>query len=180
MTTEEIGLYIQAVSAFSAVGALVFTGLQLKGVADSARTGAEASRISSLMAVLQLEEGIRSARRRWAEAAGQAMKIANAVKSANPPSDDEINGAKALLAESAEEYLNTMDRLCACIVRGLVNEDVYRRDFRNWIDETVREFPDDFRAGTRYFHVLRCHNQWKDEKSAKDPTVMALLNSSNP
>lgn len=53
--------------------------------------------------------------------------------------DDEQKRRTTILVfnEARENYLNSMDRLCACILRGQFPEEEYRKDYRNWVNEIM-------------------------------------------
>lgn len=185
MTSEQImaviELIIQGITAIAAIWALIYAGHQVKlaakqlhDVADATRSSAESARMANLMAVIQLEENLQAARHRMVEACEQMVQLSRDQAAGKTLSADEFTYAKNKGDQAVEQYLNVGERLCACLVRGLVSESVYRRDVKNWVDEAVNRFPQFFTAGTRYPNILRCHTQWKEEKSALDPDVMAL------
>ena len=117
-------------------------------------------RISALMAVLTLEESISRARGELSDAAAEAARIAN-DQSMN---DVSLKIAKARYEEKTEQYLNTMDRLCACIVRGLVDEETYRQDYRPGLAEIVKQHAQRFGPDTRHRNILKVHQAWSEDR----------------
>ena len=71
--------------------------------------------------------------------------------------------------ERKEQYLNAADRLCACIVRGEVDENQYRQDYRPWIGEIVKQHADKLGPDTRHRNIMKIHNAWSEDKSAAGP-----------
>ena len=143
------------------VGVLV-AYCRLGEMAKSSRESAKSNKISSLMAVLELEHAVAAARFRVVEA---TIRIGELGKT---PDKKAVEFAELLYNEASEQYLNAADRLCSCIIRGFVDEDVYRRDYRLWIAELVKKYKNDLGPDTRHSNVLKVHQAWSDDKPARE------------
>lgn len=134
-----------------------------KRSAEANEQAAEANKISGLMAVLSLESALSEARfqlstsaARRSAAAGDASLTAEQLRSINEFHEERI-----------EQYLNSADRICACIRRGYVDEEQYRKDYRSWIAEIISHHKARFGPDTRHQNVLHVHNRWSQDQSAR-------------
>ncbi len=140
---------------------------QLREMKNSLRVGVEANKTSNLMAVLALEEGLARSRAELSDAAREAALIADEESEAA----DETTGlklAKLRYDEKKEQYLNAADRLCACIIRGYVDEETYRQDYRPAIAEIVSQHRDRLGPDTRHRNILKVNDAWAQDKSARE------------
>ncbi len=132
---------------------------QLSRMVDGIHEAIAANRTASLMAVLSIEQMIVEARVRF-EDANHAL---------------EKNGADPALIElqetRREQYLNAIDRLCACIRNGHVDEAEYKADFRDTIFELVDTYAALFAANTNHRHIKHVHDAWKAERPALQPAA---------
>jgi hypothetical protein len=124
--------------------------------AGAAKTAAEAATLSAAMAVVALEQAVVAARRALTE-------IINRVNV-----DPATPGGEELLAAELELYLNQLDRLCSYIRRGHIDEKIYREDYRLLLVETVRDYKVSFGPDTRHHNIVKVHDAWRDNKSARD------------
>lgn len=135
--------------------------------AEANELAAQANKNANLVTVLTMENSLWSARLRVAEAATQQMDAARRHKEEDSETSDQLlKNAQLVYDEAKEQYLNVLDRLCACIVRGFVDEEVYRRDYRELIAETIRDHAPAFQVGTRHYNVVTVHEAWRDDRSA--------------
>jgi len=139
---------------------------QLEGIATASKQTARANQISNVMAVIQLESSIAEARYHYTEA------LARFATLGDTPDPKALDFAKAIKAAAEEQYLNTVDRLCTCIIRRQVDEEVYRRDYRKLIcTDLVKDFKEYLGVGTRYPNIVAVQQAWDNDKSAVDPTI---------
>lgn len=134
---------------------------QLGRMAEANRTMAEANKLANAMAVVAIEEALRSAR---AEVA--AASLAVLAKGSDPKHD--LEPERLALEEKTERYLNVFDRLCSYIRRGYIDEATYRQDYRRGIAETVEQHRDKFGPDTRHPNILHVNGAWREDRSARD------------
>lgn len=127
----------------------------LERSAEANQLTAEANNISNLMAVLQLEENINQA----------GYRLLDAVKQYNT---DPISQNGDYVKVCTERFLNAIDRFCQCIRSGIVDEDVYRRDYRQRIADAVEKNKEFFGPTTPFLHIQHIYQSWKADKSAVD------------
>lgn len=137
---------------------------QLRRMVEANRTMAESNKLANAMAVVAIEEAIRSARADVASAATEVLKKKN-----DPDQDLELE--RLSLEEKTERYLNVLDRLCSYIRRGYIDEETYRQDYRRGIAETIEQHWDKFGPDTRHPNVLHVHDAWRDDRSCRDRSL---------
>lgn len=154
MNATTIELIIQGTGVVVAAFGLWYLAAQVKKAADANRT-------ASVMLVLTLEQAVSDNREKLAAVALKALdpKLQSAPES-------ERKAAKLALDERVEEYLNSVDRLCACIIRKHVDEAEYRQDYRNTIIEIVKDYEERFRANSRHRNIIKVHHAWSDDRPA--------------
>lgn len=133
---------------------------QLESMARSVEEAVKANSLATLSAVLTLESAIAENRARLSAAAAEVGRL--------KADDDEQKRKTAALVfnEARENYLNSMDRLCACILRGQFPEEEYRKDYRNWVFEIMSH--DNYkdlihRMDTRYRNIVKLYERWQDQ-----------------
>ena len=67
-----------------------------------------------------------------------------------------------LYNEAKENYLNAIERLASSMLNGQFPELEMKQSYRTYMDNTIREFPDAFKAGTAYRKTLKLHEKWQD------------------
>lgn len=78
--------------------------------------------------------------------------------------DNESDNASIVADYSVqkENYLNSLERLASSVLNGSFPEREMKQDYREYITDVVRNFPDEFRAGTSYRKILKLHEKWQD------------------
>jgi hypothetical protein len=138
---------------------------QLRGATEQIKLGVTANQTSNLMAVLAIEEGVARSR---AELSDASYQIGLMQDEPGAMESEALRFARLRLDEKIEQYLNSWDRLCACIIRGNVDEQTYRQDYRPGLAEIVTQYRDKLGPDTRHHNILRVHQAWAQDKSAKE------------
>jgi hypothetical protein len=157
---EMMSVVIAGAQALTALVGLILVVNQLSKLAEQNKIAADAASLSVAMAVVQLEQAVATSRGQLAEFAAEMHER-----------KDERNFMEAAvlrLPELIEQYLNNADRLCSYIIRGYIDEDPYREDFRNWLTEMVRDYRERFGADSRHRNILHVHHAWADGKKARN------------
>ncbi|PFQ80868.1 hypothetical protein [Priestia megaterium] len=160
MTTyETISIIISAIGVAAAIIAAYVYFAQLKKMTSSVEAAIAANSIATLNAVLTLEKSITDNRIRFSDAAVTVTKLR--------PEDSEKHKNATILAfkEARENYLNSMDRFCACILRGQFPEIDYRKDYRNAVNDIIthENYKELMGTGTRYRNIVKIYDKWADE-----------------
>jgi hypothetical protein len=139
--------------------------VQLRRGAKELELSGEANKNSNLMAVLALESSLSDARSKLAEVASQMALIANESKDNEGEEPVALTIVRLHYNERVEQYLNSADRLCACIIRGYVCETQYRQDYRPWISEIVKKHVDRLGPDTRHRNILKVNEAWSEDRN---------------
>lgn len=140
---------------------------QLNRGAKALEASARANHLSALTAMLQIESSINGARSRLIDSA-------RTLRSKKSESIAAAREAEEYMELCIEGYLDALDRLCSAIRYGLVAEKIYRKDYREVLQQAVRKHPNRFAAGTHFRHIRFVEGRWSDDKSAKDEAIPEL------
>jgi len=150
----------------ASIAAVIIAGIKLGSISSSSKTSARANQNANIMAVLSLEKSL-------ADARYNIVKATHRVSELDDSSDSKaLEFAELLFNEAKEQYLNVADRLSACIIRGQVDEDVYRRDYRSWVNDIMSSYPEELGANTRHPNIVKVYQAWNDDISAVDSSIL--------
>jgi hypothetical protein len=164
MTTYELwNLIITGLGFAGTVLAVLVAYGQLKRMAQSVDIAVKANAISTVNTVLSIEQMIFENRVRLSEAS-----IAVSEMNARADRGDHIVPADVEIAtlrfnEARESYLNAFDRLCACLLRGSIPEDDYRKDYRGGLTELVQQHRELLGVDTRFRNIIKLYDKWADQ-----------------
>jgi hypothetical protein len=149
-----IGIFGGLITAF-------FAYQQLRRMAQAVESAVAANKLSTLANVLQLEDSIHQRRGTVIERS-EHIKQLTLQKEINK---DAVDSAKKMLDESIESYLNAVDRLCASLIRNLIPQDEYRKDYRPLIHEIMssQNYKSFLGTGTPYRNIIKIHDEWAEQ-----------------
>jgi uncharacterized membrane protein YfbV (UPF0208 family) len=132
----------------------------LRNLTRQVKEAAQANSIGQLNALLAIEQDMSRRRDRLSE-------LGTKVQSVKESPEYKANAAILEIVisqynESKENYLNSLDRLCFCILRGKFSEDELRADYREVIRRAITDFKDDFGTGTAFRNVRKVYERWAD------------------
>jgi hypothetical protein len=161
---ECLTLTISAVGVFGGLVAAFVAYQQLRRMAEAGEAAVEANKKATLANVLDIENSIYVRRQGISEAA-QELQNAIEQQKKGEVTREALETKKRFLDEAVENYLNSVDRLCASIIRGLIPEDEYKRDYRILINEIMGKdmYKPFFHAGTPFRNIVSIHGKWADE-----------------
>lgn len=181
ITAYEVGsLIISGISVLVAGGGLYFVYCQLEAMVKSIKVAIENNKLAlesnknaNLMTVLALEGLIAESRAELATALAQMALIIDEEKRTHVAGSEKtvaFSIAELRVKERKEQYLNALDRLCACIIRGYIDEKQYRQDYRGGIADAMRDHGELLGNNTRHLNIVTVHIAWsKDEFVYKAP-----------
>jgi hypothetical protein len=138
---------------FVALGGVIVAWIQLSGVRDTLK-------INALMAVLDIEAQM-TARKETLDKVSTKIRMAVAT--------DPVSGAKFadILSDerkvALENYLNSIDRLCYCVLKNYFLERDWRTEYRTMLQRTIEENNSEFAAGSPYKNMIDLNNKWQRE-----------------
>lgn len=112
---------------------------------------AGANELTALTAVLALENAMKDAR-------GE-VSDASTLHISKP---DELSRLR--LDQKVESYLNLVERFCACIRWGFVDEALFRADYRTIVGDVFENNPTE--TLVRYRHIRHVYDAWQNDRSA--------------
>lgn len=148
---------VTAVIAFFAAWIAIRT---LRQLVKQVTIAATANTIDQLNALLLLEQDMSGRRVRLGEIAVDLEKVQKSQAYKTDPTI--LEPIIRLYNEATENYLNSLDRLCFCILRGKFSDDELRADYRDVIKRAIEDFPDQFKAASPFRNILKIHNRWAD------------------
>ena len=158
---ETLSLVVTSIGVAGAFVAAYVAYHQLKRMAEAGEAAVEANKLAALGNVLQLENTIHQRREMITERFASLKNLSSQASI----SKDQVDSASKLLNESVESYLNSVDRLCASMLRKLIPEEEYRKDYRPLVNEimTGDMFKPFFHAGTPYRNIVNIHGIWAEQ-----------------
>lgn len=131
---------VYTIISAGALIAAIFAGVMIYGQLKSARW----------MSLLTLEQDMANRRDKF-------LKIKDRLREGG---DDASISSDYVVQK--ENYLNSLERLASSVLNGNFPEKEMKQDYREYITDVVRAFPDKFKAGTSYRKILKLHEKWQD------------------
>ncbi|MBI1282547.1 MAG: hypothetical protein GC179_30755 [Anaerolineaceae bacterium] len=161
-----VTLLIASISAYVGLSSL-------RSLIEQIKEAAESNRLNRLDALLSIETTLYENRRNFSdiglklgEIGDELTKLKNNKSTAKKEISDkqkQFDNIKLRYDEYAQLYLNSLDRLCFCFLNNLLNEEEYRPEYRNYINETVNQFGDIFsKANCPYRNIKKIYDKWAD------------------
>lgn len=150
-----LSIVVSAASSVVAICMFALGAFQLRKLAIQAEESARSNRISRLNALISIENKIQECRRDLALSGIEVAKLKNSC-------DDEFEAKKLRFDEAKQVYLNSLDRLCFCIIKGYLDEEEMKPEYRGLVNESVKDFKSDFEVGTKYRNILKIYDNWSE------------------
>jgi len=129
-------------------------------------------KINRLTALLAAEDSLAAARERYADA-GLQLSVRNAklkrvkqllLTGKGDQLDmlivvEESRFANRYHEEAYVQFLNRLDRICACVLRGQIEKDHARQDYKDMVIDLCQENGEIVTSG-RYESIARCFYTW--------------------
>jgi hypothetical protein len=146
------------VSSIIALVAAIIAIRTLQQLVTQVKAGVQSNEINQLNALLLLEQDMSRRKDRIGEI---QTELTTLQKSAAYTSDNTIlEPAIRQYKESVENYLNSLDRLCFCILWNKFSENELRSEYRDVVRTTLLDFKDHFHAGTDFKNIVKIHRKW--------------------
>jgi len=112
----------------------------------------------SLRIVLEIESQMNSRKLEC----NKAAKLIREAKEANPgvPIPESLLD---YLETTEESFLNSIDRLCFCILKEYIIDKDWKCEYRNLIRDTIKDFPESFTEASPYRNIINLNRKWQDE-----------------
>ncbi|AUT91689.1 TPA: hypothetical protein ACKRKP_000789 [Proteus mirabilis] len=157
MTQETYNAWNLGIFAASSIIAL----LMLFSVRNQIAKAVEANRISKLNSLLSIESQI-VLRRQELSAAGIALNEFKKLTQEEKDSNELFDMASLRFNEAVQTYLNSLDRLCYCIIKKYLDDADMKVEYRQIINSAVTKHEDKFGASTPYRNIKKIYDKWSD------------------
>lgn len=147
---------IYSVSALIALSMLAIAIWQISKLTKQVEAAVKSNSIGELNALLALEELIADRRLRLSQAG-------IAVKECKDKSSESFDSLVLQFDEAKQMYLNGLDRFCFCVLKGLLQDEDMRLEYREIIKTAIKDFSDDFGTGTPYRNIKKVYEKWADK-----------------
>jgi hypothetical protein len=154
MTADVVTATGTVIAAIAAIAAVVVASVQLKSLADS-------SRLSGLGAVLAMESEINS---RGESLDEFSFKFERAIKDGSIPSD-QIELYEGRVLALTDTYLNSVDRLAFCILRGYLPEKDWRGEYELLLKTLLSD--GGLPTAKNFDNIVRLHAKWNDPSQSR-------------
>ena len=120
---------------------------------------------SSLMSNFEIEFELNKRKERLSELRTEIEKYV--VDHTNNAKSDEVKNAVQIMNdqynELLENYLNIFDRLCYYILKDRLNDEDFRIEYREKLNDEIKAYGEYFKAGTRYRNMLKLDQEWQSK-----------------
>jgi|ERR1035438_5117190 hypothetical protein len=151
MKPDEITAWATVAAAVAAFLGVIVAWVQLHGIKKGLG-------MSSLMAVLEIETQMNERKVRLDDCSAHVKQ----GRVDNLPKESMVILAGSFEC-ALENYLNAMDRLCYCVLHGFLEDKDWRAEYRNYINNAVKEFPNKFDAASPYRNIKSLNDKWQAE-----------------
>ncbi|MBG6016828.1 hypothetical protein I5F00_08470 [Proteus mirabilis] len=141
------------------VSALIALGM-LWRVKEQIKEAVKSNRINRLNSLLTLEAQI-AERRQELSSAGIALGRFSDKDKSDKTIKEEFNAAELRFNEATQMYLNGLDRLCFCVLKGYLDDINMRVEYQTIIASAVKDYPERFNQDSLYTNIIDVHNKWK-------------------
>lgn len=149
MTAEWLSAWGTVFGAIAASAAVVVAAVQLPGI----RKGLA---LNSIMMVLEIETQMNERKMYYDEC---STKVRLGAQRNEPTEVLEIRGE--LLKAAKENYFNSLDRLCYCILRDYLEDKDWRAEYRTALNNAIITFPNDFLEGSPFRNMKKLNALWQ-------------------
>ncbi len=145
-------------------GVLLFAYSQIKQMNNQLKNMNDTFRNSTLMTVLELENELIRRKVTWDEASFQLMEYnINLTKLNEMPNGDYVELLQDKLNTSFENYLNSLDRFCYCVLHNYISDRDWKTEYRDVVFDIVKNNPENFNVNSRFRNTIKIYQKWKDE-----------------
>lgn len=156
MSSETLTAIATFAGAAATAGAVWVAWRQLGRMASSAEESVKSNSISTLATVLSIEDSI-SQRLHQIDLASKDIQMNHSTWT-----DEQLRAAQRHLDGVTQNYLNAMDRLCTCFLRGQIPEEDYKQDYQEQLPRTIETYEKYFAgANRRYKNILDLREKWR-------------------
>ncbi|OHD06676.1 MAG: hypothetical protein A2Y41_03145 [Spirochaetes bacterium GWB1_36_13] len=159
MTLQDFSYIGGGLAGLAGLIAALIAYFQLGGLRKSVK-------YSNLMAIFNIEFELNRRKERLANIRTEILKEINGRDSTKLSTEEKnlLEIRNSYKKEAMEDYLNAFDRLSYFILKGKLEEDDFRLEFRDMLFDTIESDKEDFfGTGSRYRNMKKLYEKWKDK-----------------
>lgn len=125
---------------------------------------------SNLMTIFEIEFELNRRKERLSEIRKENEEFLQKIKNrlaTQPVTQDEKDFLRLLdghRKEAYENYLNVFDRLCYFVIKGKLEEEDFRLEYRDMLFKTIQEDKEGtFNTGTKFRNMTKLYDDWKEK-----------------
>lgn len=127
-----------------------------ENLAIQVKEAVDANKINRLIALLDVEKTININR-------VEVSKTSHYINLESSGMDEnQLDSWNLQLEQCIENYLNSVDRLCFCLLNSYFDDDELRKEFRMMINETYESYNTQINKGTHFRNIKKIYNKWSD------------------
>lgn len=153
--TAITSVVVAIISAFIAHRALKNSDKTIKENSDARKSS---EKTSEVMMVLEIEAQMNERKASWDESA-KNMRQAELSGESHEMMEIILDYHETI----KENYFNSLDRMCFCILRGYLEEKDWRTEYRTILQGTIKDCESDFGAASPYRNIKDLNNKWQRE-----------------
>lgn len=147
-----IGDMLSGVAGCVAVGIAIW---QLGGIKKSFELASKDQKLNSLQIVLEIESQMNNRKVEFDKTAKEIRE--------NKDNPDKLEILKDYFNSAKENYFNSLDRLCFCILKKYLLDREWKADYRNLLLKTIETYESDFGEASPYKNLKELNRQWQSE-----------------
>ena len=158
-TTLEIASTIGTLAgAGAAIYGLKIAKKQLIQIGKEIKIAVENKRTDSLRIVLEIETQMNSRKLEFDKASKEVREA-----QLNSASEDKMDILKDYFEAVKENYFNSLDRLCFCMLKNYLSDKDWKTEYRNLIHDTIASYEEDFSTASPYRNIKAINEKWQSE-----------------
>jgi hypothetical protein len=160
MTSEEIITGSTALNTLITGGILLVAYVQLRKVKEQLKNLSDNQRNNTLMTVLEMESEMFKRK--------EALdKVSFEIRELGISNTQMIPEMVELLKDkhdiAIENYLNSLDRFCFCIIQKYLADRDWRTEYRDVVFDAVDNYENKFGVSSRFRNTKKLFDKWKNE-----------------
>jgi hypothetical protein len=163
--TDDVAAFSAAAAAAAAFAAIFVAWWQLSGLRDEIGLARAELKMSGLMAVLEIESQMSSRKVALDHLSREIQELDRALTTApadqKPNAQEKINLVKPFFESAVENYLNSVDRLCYCILKEYLADRDWKTEYRNNIHEIIKTYQSSFATGSAFRNTIALDAKWQ-------------------
>ncbi|MCS6724284.1 hypothetical protein [Proteus mirabilis] len=125
-------------------------------LANQVKEAVDANKINRLIALLDVEKTINGNRI-------ELSKTTNYIDlNMDSMSVSQLESSQLHQYQCIENYLNSVDRLCFCLLNSYFDDEELRKEFREMVSDTYKSYTEEIVKGVHFRNIKKLYDKWAD------------------